>query len=360
MPKLIQAIIDKITAGKNFSDSNDELYLYLTLIFAIVFAGIMHTFLLIAMIIIGVNLLIFINIISIFIYISLLMLVIKRRTYRMVGIIMTIEVILYALFASIYLGNECYFFLYFFLLLLIQLNIPYAKTIVRAISSLIIFAAMVTSIVIGYNIEPLYQLKSQIVIIHLSASNCILCFLGTLIEILAINIIRRGNAERVRKYEERAHTDLLTGFYNRWYADGFISNFYEGQEKGRWCVAMLDVDDFKNINDTMGHPVGDEVLRALSNLLSTGLRKTDVLFRWGGEEFLVFLFDVELEKATSILDMVRRRIQDTPVFVANHKINYTVTIGVATVDFNNVKGSITVCDERMYWGKQNGKNQVVS
>ena len=359
MPKLLMAIIEKITAGKTFSDGNDERYLYLISAVVAVFAGTMHIFLLSAMIIMGVNLFIFLNIISILIYASLLLLVLTRRTYRLVSILTTVEVIAYASFASFYLGINCYFFLYFFLILLIHLNVPYAKTKTRIICSALILIAITASVVTSFYFEPLYQLPDSMVL-ALAVSNCILCFFGTLIELLAVNIIQKDNAERVRKYEERAHTDSLTGIYNRWYADGFISNFYELRKEKHWCVAMLDIDDFKNINDTMGHPAGDEVLRSLANIMNTSLRKTDVLFRWGGEEFLMFLSDVELETAAGILDTLRRNIADTPIFTANKKINYTVTIGVAAVDLNDVQSSISVCDERLYQGKQNGKNQVVS
>jgi len=358
MQKLMQAFIERITAGKVFSDS-DERYIYLTMMFSIIFAGIMHAFLICAMQIIGVNLFVVVNIVSVLIYGSILVLVRIRRTYQLAGIIITCEVILYTVFASIYLGENCYFFLYFFLILLIQLNISYAKPSVRVISSVIIFIALIAVVVVEFYAEPFYKFQDEVGIMILSISNCVLCFFGIFLQLLAISIIRKDNAERVRKYEEWAHTDSLTGIYNRWYADGFIANFSEKREEICWCVAMLDIDDFKKVNDTMGHPAGDEVLKSLANILKNSFRKTDVLFRWGGEEFLLFLSNVELETAVQILDVVRKRICDTPVCIGDAKINYTVTIGVVEVDWEDVRGSISVSDERLYFGKQNGKNQVV-
>ena len=266
MRKFTPAVIDKITAGKTFSNSANERYLYLTITVAVVFAGIMHIFLLFAMMLLGVNLLVFLNCISVLIYISLLLMVTMRRMYRTVGIVTTFEVIFHALFASYYLGINCYFFLYFFLLLLIQLNIPYEKVSIRIVTSAATFIALIWSVAIGYSVEPIYQFQNQSALVALSVSNCILCFGGTLIELLAINIIRSDNAERVRKYKERAHTDSLTGIYNRWYAEGFIANFSKEKEESNWCIAIIDVDDFKNVNDTMGHLAGDEVLRTLAGI----------------------------------------------------------------------------------------------
>ena len=357
MWKWIQAFIDKITAGKIFSENNDEMYLYLTITVAIAFAGLMHVFLLIAISIIGILLFVILNCISILIYSGLLFLVLKYRTYMLAGIVTTAEVILFALFASLYMGGDCYFFLYFFLLLLIQMNVPYAKIRVRVVSSVLIFAALVVSVAVGFSSVPLYADMHQYEV--LAILNCIMCFFGILVELLAINIIRRSSTERVRKYEKRAHTDSLTGIYNRWYADAFITNFSTEKEEAQWCVAMLDVDDFKNVNDTMGHSAGDDVLRSLANLLVTNFRKSDVLFRWGGEEFLIFLSDVDAKTAAGVLDTVRKQIAETPVLVAGKKIDYTVTIGVAEVDLKNIQESIMICDERMYYGKQHGKNQVV-
>ena len=360
MRKLMQYFLDKLTEGKTFSESEDDLLLYTTLSVIVLFAGVMHIFLLLATLALGVTLFIFLNIVSITVYAVLFLLVTRRRMYRFAGVAMTIEVTLYALFASIYMGVDCFFFLYFFLLMLLQVNIPYASRRVRTVSSMGIFLATLVSVIIGHFVPPLYEFKGQNGLFGLSVFNCSLCFLGMLIEILALNIIRMSNAERVRKFEKRAHTDSLTGIFNRWYADGFISTFREEQAGRKWCVAIMDVDDFKQINDTLGHPVGDEVLRALAGILSSSFRKTDVLFRWGGEEFLVFLSDVELKTAEGILEAVRRRIVESPVSAANTSIEYTVTIGVAEVDPNNVIGSITLCDERLYHGKQNGKNRVVA
>ena len=348
-----------LTAGVSFGDIGNERYLFLTLHFAMMFAVIIHFFLIFAATILGITTFVVINGISIVLYASLIFLLRKYKTYRLSGIVMAFEVVVFALLATVYIGEGCYFFLYFFLLLLMQTNIPYAKTAVRFIISAVILAAVIAAIILEHSVEPIYYLQSENALLAISVSNCVLCFFGVLIELVAIDMLSKDNIERVQEYEKQAHTDSLTGIYNRWYADGFLLNIAKETSRGEYCVAIMDIDNFKKINDTYGHLAGDDVLRELGSLLKNSFRKTDVIFRWGGEEFLVFLCDVDLRAAANILDTVCKRISETTVVTGSAHINFTVTIGVSSVDVHDVKGSIAICDERLYWGKQNGKNKVV-
>ena len=359
MQKLMNIILDKITQGQTFSENDDEMLLYAALLVVQSFALVAHVFLLLVMIILRVPPLIFVSCISVSVYLVLFVLVFKYRKYKLAVLATTIEVILFATISTAYMGGECFFILYLFLILLVQLNVPYAKTNVLAGTSLLIFVGMLTSVLISALGTPLFQVASQDSITFMAIFNSVACFVGTLIEILALNIIRTSNIERVRRFEKRAHTDSLTGINNRWYADGFISSF-DTESDITWCVAMLDVDNFKRVNDTFGHPVGDAVLIALADTLLTSFRKTDVLFRWGGEEFLIFLYDINLQTATKILDSVRKKIAESIVTCGDTRLNYTVTIGVAEVNSGDIQGSIAACDERLYHGKQSGKNKIVS
>ena len=165
--------------------------------------------------------------------------------------------------------------------------------------------------------------------------------------------------EQQELLEIQSNTDALTGLNNRHHAKLFMENLVNAPIKGNWCVAMLDVDDFKQVNDMLGHPAGDEVLKHVANILRRSLRRTDAVFRWGGEEFLIFLADVEEEIAAGILEKTRKHIANSPLDTGKHVLAFTVTAGVVAVDLTDLKGSIARCDERLYFGKQNGKNQVV-
>ena len=362
MQKWVQVIIDKIAKGKTFAD-DDELYLYIVIVGASVFAASTHVVLFFIMLTADIYLFVFLNIISILAYCGAMLMVVKRRAYQTAGIIFVTEVICYSVLTFFYIGLNSQIILYYFMLLLMQLIMPYTKVEIRISISILVFVTMIAFIIAAVYFEPLSPIESRSVFIALSVFNGGACYFGIAMEITAANVIRKGiairNSELVKTYKNKANTDLLTGLYNRTYAEDFIASLLNENENSRWCVAMLDVDNFKKINDTLGHPAGDEVLRKLAQMVTDSLRKSDVLFRWGGEELLLFLSGVDVETVVSILDKVRNRIASTPVFAENVRIDYTVTIGVASVNLKNVQDSISLCDKRMYNGKQNGKNQVV-
>ena len=362
MQKRIQTVINKIVNGKTFAN-DDELYLYLVIIGAAIFALVVHAVLLCIMLIADIYLLVVFNMVSVCAYGGTLLLIIMRRAYKTVGIIFSAEIICYSLLTFFLVGLKSQVILFYFMLLLMQLMIPYARIGIRVTVSILAFIAMAASVIVGFYIEPFSPIESRSVFIALSVFISVSCFFGLAIEVSLSNILRKiisgRNSELVKKYKNKANTDLLTGLYNRTYSEDFIKALFNVNEDSRWCVAMLDVDNFKKINDTLGHPAGDEVLRGLAQLLTNSFRKTDVLFRWGGEEFLLFLADVDIKIAATVLEKVRNSIADTPVFAENVRIDYTVTIGVASVNLQNVQDSISLCDKRMYHGKQNGKNQVV-
>ena len=128
------------------------------------------------------------------------------------------------------------------------------------------------------------------------------------------------------------------------------------------AVMMIDADHFKLINDTYGHPVGDEVLRHLARLLKTELRPHDLLARYGGEEFVLVLDGLNLHDALRVADRVRRRIEEELVGIEQVTVRYTASVGVATSDEHgyDLPRLISAGDAAMYAAKRAGRNRVVS
>ena len=362
MLNLVQTCINRMIDSGRFEDDS-ELYLYLLLIIATFFSGVMHALLIAVMALVGVSLLVIVNVVSVCIYSLIMVMLIKHRCYKLIGIAIAVEVILYTLFVSIWIGANEYTILYYFVLLFMQPTIPYASGKVRLAVAVAIWLALLVSVLIGIYIQPFHPLQGSYNITGMILFNVNLTFIGVALElsvgVFIQEVIARCNVNRMDEYKNQANTDSLTGLNNRRYAEEFIAKISSGTVDDNWCVAMLDVDNFKQINDTMGHPIGDEVLRKLSETLRTHLRKTDVIFRWGGEEFLIFLSDVELEVAAKILDKVRNHMEETAIKLGGNDVGFTVTVGVAKVDVKDVQKSIGLCDERMYFGKQTGKNKVV-
>ncbi len=151
--------------------------------------------------------------------------------------------------------------------------------------------------------------------------------------------------------------DPLTGLLNRRAVDSILEKeiLRARRSKQPLCVAMVDIDHFKAVNDTHGHPVGDEVLRRLADELDGRLRATDHTARWGGEEFLVILPDTDLAGALVVLDEVRayidRKREDIPSF--------TVSVGVAQLESDETLAElVNQADRKLYEAKAEGRNCV--
>jgi len=134
------------------------------------------------------------------------------------------------------------------------------------------------------------------------------------------------------------------------------------QTGGSVCVALIDLDHFKHINDTFGHVAGDEVLRQAARRLASAVRSTDVIGRYGGEEFLIVFNDMELENGIGRCELVRQALCDRPIRWNDQDLAITCSIGVAAARM--VQGPVPVlvsrADDAMYAAKSQGRNRVVS
>ncbi|RVT97860.1 PleD family two-component system response regulator [Rhodovarius crocodyli] len=155
---------------------------------------------------------------------------------------------------------------------------------------------------------------------------------------------------------EMAVTDPLTGLRNRRYVRRHLDGLLRG---GEVAVLMLDLDRFKPINDTWGHNVGDAALREIANRLRVNLRASDVVARWGGEEFLVVMAGAPPEYAMLVAERLREAVADEPLQLGPVEINATVSIGAAVApagtDSDVVIGA---ADAALYRAKAGGRNAV--
>ena len=162
-------------------------------------------------------------------------------------------------------------------------------------------------------------------------------------------------------------TDKLTGLYNRHYLDNKLQNWLEDSSKDKnrlWCIFMADIDHFKNINDTWGHPVGDKVLIQFSNRLKLSLREDDVLIRWGGEEFLFLILDADNRKVKDLARRVVKVISDQDFNGYEPPVNITCSVGYCIFPMerigtpSDINRFIEFADMALYHAKQNGRNKA--
>ena len=179
--------------------------------------------------------------------------------------------------------------------------------------------------------------------------------------IVVVNIIGRiRNNEEKKELEDKADTDLLTGLNNKLATERKIKEYMAKNPNSQSMLFILDVDDFKKINDTMGHAFGDEVLRSLGQQLPPNFRSTDIIGRVGGDEFMIFL------KGVTEADSVRKEAAKVENFFRNFKageyIKYAATASIGVAIFpqegNNFEDLYKAADQSLYKAKKRGKNQI--
>jgi two-component system cell cycle response regulator len=155
--------------------------------------------------------------------------------------------------------------------------------------------------------------------------------------------------------------DGLTGLYNYRYFHEVLTHQVQVSRRYGWPLSLLfmDIDDFKIINDTRGHPEGDLVLKALASFLKTHVRQSDMICRYGGEEFVVLMPQSSRTQAFHMADRLREEIAATPIALSHGQVQITVSIGVASLE-SPVSGEnlVKTADAAMYQAKQSGKNRV--
>ncbi len=157
--------------------------------------------------------------------------------------------------------------------------------------------------------------------------------------------------------------DKLTDTYNRRYLDIFIKNSIPQALRSNipYSLMMVDIDYFKMVNDTYGHDAGDIVIKELVETVVEDIRSSDVVIRFGGEEFLVLLYDCKKEDAKEIANKIREDFKNRNINLGNVKINKTVSIGVSEFprDTNHFWQAIKFADIALYRAKNSGRDQVV-
>lgn len=164
------------------------------------------------------------------------------------------------------------------------------------------------------------------------------------------------------KIKEQVILDPLTKLYNRYYLSETLPHelAHAAREHHPITFVMLDLDYFKHINDTYGHAAGDIVLKTIATTLSTIIRQDDFVCRFGGEEFLIVMPNIDAQQAFKRIDVCRQQIEATPITYESHTILVTISGGIATYDVhgNTEDKIIKAADDALYVSKANGRNQI--
>ncbi len=197
-----------------------------------------------------------------------------------------------------------------------------------------------------------------------NTSNLILNFMYYVLEVsililigmLIHKLLTMESAKETKKVKKQAFTDQLTGKGNRYMFYSVLDNLIKRNKK--FAVCFMDLDGFKQINDTMGHDAGDELLISLANIFDSKLPKNATAYRLGGDEFAIVIENIKtMADISNLLDNLKEELKD-PVVIKNTSVSLEYSLGVAVYpeDADNRQDLVMYADDAMYYIKEHGKN----
>jgi len=186
------------------------------------------------------------------------------------------------------------------------------------------------------------------------------------IQIHMFNEVKRANSiiseltEQVQTLEKKSNLDSLTKVYNRGALNNYLTDLCANATTNYDThMLILDIDNFKNINDSFGHVAGDKILIFISNILKKTLRDGDKVFRFGGEEFIVILNRIDEEHSMKIGNRILKLISGNKLIYRGQNIGVTASIGATKFKLGDTQDTfIARADSALYKSKHNGKNQL--
>jgi diguanylate cyclase (GGDEF)-like protein len=167
--------------------------------------------------------------------------------------------------------------------------------------------------------------------------------------------------EYISVIQDASNKDYLTNLYNRRYFFDLGRKIFENAKRGNMniTIGMIDIDHFKKINDTYGHDAGDAALKAVGETICDSIRRSDLLARFGGEEFCLLVTNLKKEKTFDFFDDLRKKLESNVFKVGDKEISLTVSIGVKSNISDSLEETINMADELLYKAKQAGRNTVI-
>ena len=233
---------------------------------------------------------------------------------------------------------------------------PYGLTVFASLSTKRISHTYLVAIVgivftiLGFFLSPGIVSPMYAVII-----NRVLAIVIIVVSAALVIQVKKGNL-RIKNLDILTLKDPLTGIENRLAYDRAMEKEIarDVRNKRNLSLAIIDIDDFKKINDTYGHSVGDEVLKNIANEIQSAVRKTDLVFRLGGDEFAVLFIETGLQETKNIGNKICRNVYQSSILGTKR---FTVSVGIAELDSNDNKDALyNRADKALYLSKSLGKN----
>ncbi|MBR6256648.1 MAG: GGDEF domain-containing protein [Lachnospiraceae bacterium] len=232
----------------------------------------------------------------------------------------------------------------------------------------VIFA--IATAIVYQGTSYLYGDRDPIYVLSVSTRHCIRdsnMFIIILCTCIAAHIFSKDSQvmekkliEYNKRLKEKANTDPLTGLNNRGMAMEYLQDFVKRANEEICSICICDIDHFKYVNDTFGHDIGDQVLKAVASAMSATVGDRGFVARWGGEEFFIAFPSLNGDEAKDILYSLQSAIRKTAVHTADQTVKVTLTYGLTEYDREKpLNANIKDADSKLYLGKERGRNTII-
>ncbi len=341
--------------------SSDKEVARKSLLFLNTFLLIVHVIFLLFFSIAQVTVMAIMNIFSVISYGAGFLLIQKSKTNHQI-VITFLEIMIHMFLAVLCLGRDCGFQLYFIGCAAVVFYAEYfsvrlvgrhiGAVFMSVCSGILYFIALSVSRNVGV-LYPLGQGLQNTLMILNSTAVFIVC-------IYFYSMLTRIAAYYEEALSRQANHDKLTGLVNRFYLIDHLQQIFDAGKMKNYWLAIVDIDDFKMINDGFGHNCGDFVLKSMTSIIESCCGDL-IACRWGGEEFvMVGAMPGGAEAESAVLETVRNTVAEREFVYDGNRIKLTITIGAAPyLENQTIDDWISAADKKLYIGKHSGKNQVV-
>ncbi|WP_371195869.1 GGDEF domain-containing protein [Glaciecola sp. SC05] len=283
----------------------------------------------------------------------------QKMQYEKSVYLISAEMYMHAILATYFVGPDLGFQYYLWPVMGLLLTLPSNKLKQSTFFCFIVVISFVVLTLTSREIAFTYQLASMIDYIY--AMNVIFSAMPFVFTVL---YLRSNNQSNEKELFSQANMDLLTGTYNRRFVNDLME--YSGSEQRRrsfdsYSLVLCDVDHFKHINDSFGHQVGDMLIKEVAGILKAKVRDSDIVSRWGGEEFLVILANADTETTERVVQKIRHGIKKDILIPELKDTDLSLSFGIASAHRHmSFEETIRQADIKLYQAKTTGSDRVLS
>ncbi|WP_395342522.1 GGDEF domain-containing protein [Ningiella sp. W23] len=323
------------------------------------FAGaIIHILFLFFFAMVGASFMAAINVLSVAVWIGAYLLA-HKRDYENSMHLITAEMYFHAIIASYFVGLDLGFHYYLWPVMGLLLAMPANKLKQSTFICVIVILTFIAVSILFQNVQYGYNLPS--ITNYVFAVNIVFAAFPFVLSVL---YLRSTGANNEKELFSQANMDALTGTYNRRFVNDLMGSSDNEQRRrsfDNYTLVLGDVDHFKQINDSLGHQLGDQVIEEVAKVLKNKVRDSDIVSRWGGEEFLIILANADTQTTEKVVHKIRHGIKNEIDIPEVSEIGLSMSFGIASAHRHmSFEETVRQADIKLYQAKAAGRDRILS